>query len=74
VLPEALIETFMEMGYIDKLADFVARYGDAFYGRPTLDRKLRFERQDWVVPHRVGGVNEFEPYLADCKLSWRQVA
>lgn len=70
VLPEALATAFDGCGALDKLHDFVANFGDAFYGLPTIERTITLVRDRWVVPSETaGGV---VPFLAGRTLNWKQ--
>lgn len=58
-------QVFDEEGRLDRLADFAARFGPAFYGLPVNTRSLTLERaapgeeEDWATP--LGPVRVFTP-------------
>ena len=70
VLPSALVEVFEDEGALDRLPDFVARFGAQFYGLPRNTGTIRLVREEWTVPAIYGNV---VPFLAKRKMRWKLV-
>jgi dihydroorotase len=64
----AYASVFEEEGALDKLENFAAHFGAAFYGLPVNEETLVLERINETVPDRIGDV---VPFLAGETLQWR---
>lgn len=63
-----LAAIFEKLGALDRLEDFVSRFGAEFYGLPLNSGTLVLEKEPWTVPAVCGNV---VPFLAGRKLAWR---
>lgn len=81
---ELYAEAFDQIGMIDTLPDFAGRFGAEFYGLKTPTKKVRLERQDWVVPtaidyngaqyhNETGAFSVIVPFYAGETLHWKMV-
>ncbi|MFH1714472.1 MAG: dihydroorotase [Candidatus Nealsonbacteria bacterium] len=70
VVPEVLAEIFEQAGKLDRLEDFVSRFGAEFYGLPLNEDTITLVKEEWQVPDLIGGV---VPFKAGTELSWKQV-
>jgi dihydroorotase len=73
VMTEALIQVFEEedewgWGVLDRLENFMTRFGERFYGLKPVTEKLTFTQEEWRVPDLIDGV---VPLYAGKKLKWR---
>lgn len=64
----AYTTVFEEEGALDKLENFAAHFGAAFYGLPVNEETLVLEHINETVPDRIGDV---VPFLAGETLQWR---
>jgi dihydroorotase len=64
----AYASVFEEEGALDKLENFAAHFGAAFYDLPVNEETLVLERINETVPDRIGDV---VPFLAGETLQWR---
>lgn len=62
-----LAEVFESNNALDKLENFVSVFGAQFYGLPLNEGKVRFTKDEWIVPSNYCGV---VPFLAGKKMSW----
>lgn len=58
VLP-GLAEIFEREGQINKLEDFVSRFGAQFYGLPLNEGNITLIKEDWQAPEMIGNVKVF---------------
>lgn len=68
-------QVFDDLGRLDRLADFAARFGAAFYGRPVNDDTVTLRRVPELrrpPPVRVGG-DEIISFLPDTPVRWELV-
>tara|TARA_R110002096_G_scaffold167633_8_gene337833 strand:+ start:2082 stop:3134 length:1053 start_codon:yes stop_codon:yes gene_type:complete len=68
-------QVFDDMGRLDRLADFAARFGAAFYGRPVNDDTITLRRVAPLrrpPPVRVGD-DEITSFLPDTPVRWQTV-
>ncbi len=70
VLLPVLAEVFERVGRLDRLNDFVSRFGAEFYGLPLNEGSVTLVKRPWEVPGEVGGV---VPFRAGAKLQWQIV-
>lgn len=63
-----LVQIFEGMGALDKLPDFMSRFGAEFYGLPPNEGTLTVIRENWEVPLEYHGAR---PYLAGKTLPWK---
>lgn len=56
---------------LDRLEDFVARFGAEFYQVPLNKGTISIEKRSWRVPKLVGG--KVVPFLAGSRLDWQIV-
>jgi len=68
VMTEALVELFDELGVLDRLENFMTRFGEQYYGLTPVDGKITLSEEDWHVPDQIDGV---VPLYAGEKLKWR---
>lgn len=70
---EAYAAAFAQMGRLDRLADFAARYGRRFYGLAPNAGTVTLEEAAWTVPERVAidAGEELRPLFAGEELRWR---
>ncbi|MFA6171812.1 MAG: amidohydrolase family protein [Patescibacteria group bacterium] len=54
-----LAEIFEKEGKLEKLEDFVSRFGAEFYGMPLNTGSLELIKEDWAAPEMVGNVKVF---------------
>jgi dihydroorotase len=63
-----LAAVFEQAGALNRLKNFVSRFGAEFYGQPLNSGTLVLEKKPWTVPAVCGNVMLF---LAGQKLAWR---
>lgn len=73
---EAYATVFEEEGALDRLENFAAHFGPAFYGLPVNEDTLILERTPWTVPETVevagaGAAGGLRPFLAGETINWR---
>lgn len=68
VLLQVLAEVFENSVSIDRLENFVSRFGAEFYGLPLNDGTITLAKEEWVVPEQIGSVI---PFRAGAKLQWQ---
>ena len=56
---------------LNRLEDFVARFGAEFYGLPLNQGTITLRKEPWQVPRTCGNV---VPFLAGKRLAWQVVA
>lgn len=54
-----LAEIFAKEGKLEKLEDFVSRFGAEFYGAPLSQGSLTLIKEDWTAPEMAGNVKVF---------------
>lgn len=65
-----LCEIFENEKELDKLENFVSKFGAEFYGLPPNTGKIKIEREEWRVPDEIGGIKIFK---GDEKIQWQVV-
>lgn len=65
-----LIEIFEHSGHLERLADFVAGFGAAFYGIPRPKTRVSYIEKPWTVPETVDGA---VPLFAGKTLKWQKI-
>ncbi len=68
VMTEALVELFESFGELDKLENFMTRFGERFYNLSPVSGEITLEKDPWVVPDSFDGV---VPMYAGKELKWR---
>lgn len=68
VLPQVLAEVFEKAGRLDRLENFVSRFGADFYSLPLNDGTISLIKSEWIVPEQIGSV---VPFRAGAKLQWQ---
>ncbi len=79
---ELYAEAFDSVGMVDMLPDFAGKFGAQFYGLGAPTKKVRLERQDWVVPTAIdyhgahyhqetGAFSVIVPFYAGETLHWK---
>ena len=63
-----LVAIFIEHNQLDRLEDFVSKYGAQFYGLDLNEDIIGILQENWDVPFEYGGV---VPYKAVTTLSWK---
>ncbi|MGH7240072.1 MAG: dihydroorotase, partial [Candidatus Saccharimonadales bacterium] len=69
ILLPLLAQIFEQQGALDKLENFISRFGAEFYGLPLNKETVTLERKAWRVPCHYYG--ELIPFMASETLSWR---
>lgn len=59
VMLQGLAEIFEAEGKLEKLEDFVSRFGAEFYGLPLNAGTVELIKEDWIAPETVGNVKVF---------------
>jgi len=69
---ELYAQAFEEAGALDRLEDFAARRGAAFYGLPVNADTLTLQREDWTIPAALpfAGDEEVVPLNAGGICPW----
>lgn len=67
VLLPKLVELFDDFGVLDKLENFVSRFGAEFYGLEVNKEKITLVKKNMIVPEELHGVR---PYLAGKTIGW----
>ncbi len=67
ILPQLLTEIFDTQNVTGKLEDFVAHFGNAFYGWSKPKDTFTLRKETWTVPPEYNGV---VPLAAGKKLAW----
>lgn len=70
VAMSVVAEVFERLGALDKMEDFVSRFGAEFYTLPLNSGTVEMEKTPWQVPAEVNG---FVPMLAGAGLRWRVI-
>lgn len=69
---ELYAEAFESVQALDKFEGFASLNGATFYGLPLNTRKIRIEREEWIVPESVTfGDSVVVPLRGGTALSWR---
>lgn len=69
---EFYAEAFEEAGALDKLPNFAAKFGAAFYGLPPPTGEVTLVRQEWTLPEAVPfGDTVVVPFRAGGTSRWR---
>lgn len=63
-----LAQEFEAHGALDRLADYVGRFGADFYRLPHSTRTMTLVQEEWTVPEVVNGV---VPLAAGRRLQWK---
>lgn len=65
---------FEQQNALDKLEQFAAINGAAFYGLPVNEATVTLERKSWIVPqHYQFGDQQVVPFWAGMELNWQVV-
>jgi len=67
---ESYIQVFDEEGALDRFEGFASEHGPNFYGLPLNGGTITLERNETIVPERIG---ELVPFHAGETLGWRLV-
>lgn len=59
VIMPGLAEIFEAEGRLERLEDFVSKFGAEFYGLPLNQGTVTLVKEDWVAPEMVGNVKVF---------------
>ena len=74
VLAQGLAHFFDSHNAIGKIEGFTSRFGDTFYRRKTIERRITLVRRPYVVPESIPGPQgspiSFVPFLAGKTLGW----
>jgi len=54
-----LAEIFEKEGRLERLEDFVSKFGAEFYGMPLNTGRLELVKEDWAAPEMAGNVKVF---------------
>jgi len=65
---QLLTQVFEEQGALDKLENFVSKFGAEFYGLPQSSETITLVKQDWKVPEECNGI---VPFMAGQTLRWK---
>ena len=68
VFAAVVAREFAKVGKLDRLGDFMSRFGPAFYGLEPSKENITLIKQDWVVPSIIGTV---VPLCAGETLPWK---
>ncbi|HEY6482113.1 MAG TPA: dihydroorotase [Steroidobacteraceae bacterium] len=69
---ELYAEAFEAVGALQRLEDFAAHFGPAFYGLPLNEERITLLREPWQVPATYRfGPDELVPLRAGERISWR---
>jgi len=69
-----LARVFEANGSLNRLQDFVSRFGAEFYGLPLNEGKVTLVKEEWEVPKEIpvpSASDVVVPWLAGKKLSWK---
>ena len=69
-----LAAAFEAAGALDRLENFVARFGAEFYGLPQNQGRITLRREPWKVPEEYGSFVKVVPLMAGQELPWRVIA
>lgn len=67
VMTEVLVDVFDKMGNLDKLENFMTRFGERFYNLLPIEGTILLERGKWQVPDQYDGI---VPFMAGRTLEW----
>lgn len=70
VVLASLAKFFEDRQCMQRLEDFVSRFGAEFYGLPLSTETITLSKTDWVVPE---GYDSIVPFMAQQKLPWKVV-
>ena len=69
---ESYAEVFEQEGALDRLEAFASEFGPRFYGLPLNEGTITLQRQEHLVPQRLGeGELSLVPFHAGEVLGWR---
>lgn len=68
VMTEFLVQLFDELDSLDKLENFMTRFGEQFYHLSRIEGKVTVENEEWVVPEVFDGI---VPMGAGSVLKWK---
>jgi len=63
-----LAQIFEECNKLDRLENFVSKFGADFYGLPRNSETIELIKKDWVVPDEYDGI---VPFIAGQTLHWQ---
>jgi len=65
-----LAQIFEEQGALNRLENFVAKFGADFYGLPYNTKTIELRKEKWVIPDDYNGI---VPFMAGQTLNWQVV-
>jgi len=65
-----LCAIFEKRQYLDRLENFVSRFGADFYGLPRNEEAIELVKKNWAVPAKIEGI---VPFMAGQTLYWQVV-
>jgi len=68
VLKPGLAEIFEANGALEKMDDFMGRFGPRYYGLPIREETMELTQKDWTVPKEYNGI---VPLMAGQTLHWQ---
>ncbi len=63
-----LAEIFEKEGRLNKLENFVSKFGAVFYDLPLNKERIMLVKEDWIIPQDY---RDIVPFMAGKKLSWQ---
>jgi dihydroorotase len=63
-----LVQIFEEQNALDRLENFIAKFGANFYGLPQNSETIELVKKDWTVPNEYNGI---VPFMAGQTLRWQ---
>ena len=69
-----LAQIFEERNALDKMENFVSRFGADFYGLPQNTQTIGLSKETWTVPEFYSvrnGLDDIVPFMAGRQLPWR---
>jgi len=64
-----VVGEFEKGGALDRVEDFLSRFGAEFYGLPLNEERITLVREEWTVPGEYHGV---VPMMAQRKVYWKR--
>ena len=61
-------------GKLEKLEDFLSRFGAEWYGFPLNEGTIAVVREDWKIPKEIiasGSGDVIIPWMAERKVHWK---
>jgi len=66
----SLVQSFEKQNALDKLNNFIGKFGAEYYGLNPSNETIDLIEKDWVVPQEYNGI---VPFMADQTLHWKVV-